>query len=102
MDWIVANLQNALNTWNGKMGEIYSLVTQSPETFKDGKIWSVVVNINGGLQAVGLALLVLFFVVGVIRTCGSFDEVKKPEHALKLFIRFAIAVLMRLRNQSMH
>ncbi len=91
MDWIVANLQNALNTWNGKMGEIYSLVTQSPETFKEGKIWSVVVNINGGLQAVGLALLVLFFVVGVIRTCGSFDEVKKPEHALKLFIRFAIA-----------
>lgn len=91
MDWIVANLQNALNTWNGKMGEIYSLVTQSPETFKEGKIWSVVVSINGGLQAVGLALLVLFFVVGVIRTCGSFDEVKKPEHALKLFIRFAIA-----------
>ena len=38
-----------------------------------------------------LALLVLFFVVGVVRTCGSFTEVKKPEHALKLFIRFAIA-----------
>ena len=39
----------------------------------------------------GLALLVLFFVVGVVRTCGSFTDVKKPEHALKLFIRFAIA-----------
>ena len=26
-----------------------------------------------------------------MRTCGSFAEVKKPEHALKLFIRFAIA-----------
>ena len=37
------------------------------------------------------ALLVLFFVVGVVRTCGSFTDVKKPEHALKLFIRFAIA-----------
>lgn len=33
----------------------------------------------------------LFFVVGVVKTCGSFTEVKKPEHALKLFIRFAIA-----------
>ena len=33
----------------------------------------------------------LFFVVGVVKTCGSFTEVKKPEHALKLFIRFALA-----------
>ena len=34
---------------------------------------------------------VLFFVIGVVKTCGSFAEVKKPEHALKLFVRFAIA-----------
>ena len=34
---------------------------------------------------------VLFFVVGVMKTCSDFTEVKKPEHALKLFIRFAIA-----------
>jgi hypothetical protein len=43
------------------------------------------------VQAIGLALLVLFFVVGVMRTCGNFAEVKRPEQALKLFIRFAIA-----------
>ncbi len=43
------------------------------------------------MQAIGLALLVLFFVVGVMRTCGDFAQVKKPEHALKLFIRFALA-----------
>ena len=43
------------------------------------------------MQAIGLALLVLFFVVGVMRTCGDFASVKKPEHALKLFIRFALA-----------
>ena len=48
-------------------------------------------NIHGALQAIGLALLVLFFVIGVVKTCGSFAEVKKPEHALKLFIRFALA-----------
>lgn len=35
--------------------------------------------------------LVLFFVVGVMRTCGNFAEVKRPEQALKLFIRFALA-----------
>lgn len=90
-NWIVQNLQNALNTWNGKLSEIWQLITQSPETFKGGAIWSVVLNINGALQAIGYALLVLFFVIGVVKTCGSFAEVKKPEHALKLFIRFALA-----------
>lgn len=90
-NWVVQNLQNALDTWNSKLAEIWQLLTTSPQQFKGGSIWSVMVNINGAVQAIGLALLVLFFVVGVVRTCGSFTDVKKPEHALKLFIRFAIA-----------
>ena len=48
-------------------------------------------NIHGFLEAIGLALLVLFFVAGVVKTCGSFTELKKPEHAIKIFVRFAIA-----------
>lgn len=93
-NWVVQNLQNALDTWNSKLSEIWQLVTQTPETFKGGTIWQVILNIHGALQAIGLALLVLFFVVGVMKTCGSFAEVKKPEHALKLFIRFAIAKIV--------
>ena len=93
-NWIVQNLQNALNTWNSKLADIWNLVTQTPETFKGGAIWNVIKNIYGGMQAIGLALLVLFFVVGVMKTCGSLTEVKKPEHALKLFIRFAIAKII--------
>ena len=93
-NWIVQNLQNALNTWNSKLADIWNLVTQTPETFKGGAIWNVIKNIYGGMQAIGLALLVLFFVVGVMKTCGSLTEVKKPEHALKLFIRFAIAKIV--------
>ena len=89
--WVVQNLQNALNTWNEKLAEVWKLLIQSPKTFKGGSIWHVILNIHGGLQAIGLALLVLFFVVGVVKTCGSFTEVKKPEHAVKLFVRFAIA-----------
>lgn len=92
--WVANNLQNALDTWNGKVSEIWTIITQSPETFKGGTIWNVIVNIHGALQAVGLALLVLFFVVGVMKTCGSFAEVKRPEHAFKLFIRFAIAKIV--------
>lgn len=90
-NWVVQNLQNSLNTWNKKLAEVWQLLTQSPENFKGGVIWDVILNIHGALLAIGLALLVLFFVVGVVKTCGSFTEVKKPEHVLKLFIRFAIA-----------
>lgn len=93
-NWVVQNLENALNTWNSKLAEIWTLVTQTPETFKGGAIWTVIKNIYGGMQAIGLALLVLFFVVGVMKTCGSLTEVKKPEHASKLFIRFAIAKIV--------
>ena len=90
-NWVVQNLENALNTWNEKLAEIWQIITQSPEQFKGGTIWDVIVGIHGAVQAIGLALLVLFFVVGVVKTCGSFAELKKPEHALKLFIRFALA-----------
>ena len=90
-NWVVQNLQNALDTWNAKMSEIYTIITQSPQKFKGGAIWETIVDIHGALQAVAYALLVLFFVIGMVKTCGSFTEVKKPEHALKLFVRFAIA-----------
>ncbi|MBR0230752.1 MAG: hypothetical protein IJQ53_00750 [Clostridia bacterium] len=93
-NWVVQNLQRALETWNEKFAEIWQLLTQSPENFKGGAIWNVIVDIHGALQAIGYALLVLFFVVGVVKTCGSFADVKKPEHALKLFIRFAIAKIV--------
>lgn len=90
-NWIVQNLQNAIDTWNEKLAEIWQIITQSPQEFKGGDIWNIMTDIHGTVQAIGLALLVLFFVVGVMRTCGSFSEVKRPEVALKLFVRFAIA-----------
>lgn len=90
-NWVVQNLENALEVWNDKLSEIWMLITQSPQTFKGGSIWNVITNVHGALQAIGLALLVLFFVIGVMKTCGSFAELKRPEHAIKLFVRFAIA-----------
>lgn len=90
-NWVVQNLQNALATWNNKLSEIWLLITQSPEEFKDGTIWTVITNIHGALQAIGYSLLVLFFVVEVMKTCGSFAEIKRPEIALKMFIRFVLA-----------
>ena len=90
-NWIIDNIVNALNVWNDKLQEIWQIITQSPENFKGGGIWGVVLNINAALKAIGYALLVLFFVVGIVKTCGSFAEVRRPEHAAKLFIRFILA-----------
>lgn len=90
-NWVVQNLQNSLDTWNKKLAEVWTLLTQSPQNFKGGHIWQIIMNIHGSLEAIGLALLVLFFVAGVVKTCGSFTELKKPEHAIKIFVRFAIA-----------
>ena len=90
-NWVVQNLEKALNVWNDKFSEIWQLITQSPTSFKGGTLWNVVSNIHGALQAIGYALLVLFFVIGVMKTCGSLTEVKRPEHALRLFVRFALA-----------
>lgn len=90
-NWVVQNLQNALETWNEKQAEIWTLVTQSPQTFKGGGIWNIMVGIHGVVKAVGLALVVLFFVMGIMKTCGSFADLKRPEVTIKVFIRFAIA-----------
>ena len=90
-NWVVQNLQNALTTWNEKLAEVWQLLTMSPEKFKGGGIWHVILQINGALQAIGLALLVLFFLAGVVRTSANLGEIKRPEHALKLVLRFAIA-----------
>ncbi|WP_367891221.1 hypothetical protein [uncultured Adlercreutzia sp.] len=73
------------------MGEVVGLLTTSPADFRGGGIWDVILTIHGAVQGIALALLVLFFLVGMVKTCGSFAELKKPEHVLKLFVRFVLA-----------
>lgn len=90
-NWVVQHLINTLDTWNEKLAEVWKLLTVSPEQFRGGGIWHVILTINGSLQAIGLALLALFFLAGVVKTSANLDEIKRPEHALKLFLRFAIA-----------
>ena len=89
------NLNSALTTWNDKLAELWTLISTSPESFKGGGVWTVIQNINGALQAVGYGMLVLFFAAGVVKTCGSFAELKKPEMAF-----VALSVLYWLRPQS--
>ncbi len=91
MEGIIDNLENALNTWSAKLAEIWSLLTQDPESFRGGTIWGIIVRIHGSLKAIGLAMLVLFFLYGIVKETTSLKEVKRPETGLKLFLRFVIA-----------
>lgn len=90
-NWVVQNLQNALSTWDEKLAEIWQLLTQSAVDFKGGALWEIVLDIHNALQSIGLALLVLFFLFGVVKTCGSLAELKRPEVAVKILIRFLLA-----------
>ena len=90
-NWVVQNLQKALATWNEKLQEIWTLLTVSPEGFKGGRIWAVILDVHSGIQAIGLTLLVLFFLTGVMKTCSNLSDLKRPEQALQLFIRFILA-----------
>lgn len=90
-NWVVQNLQNALTTWDEKLAEIWALLTQNIVDFKGGGLWDIMLDIHGALQSIGLALVVLFFLCGVIKTCGSLAELRRPEVAVKILIRFCLA-----------
>ena len=90
-NWIIDILNYSLNFWSDAIRTIWDLLTTSPQNFRGGGVWNVISGIQGGLKGIAYALLVLFFLVGVVRTTTNFAEIKRPEVALKLFIRFAVA-----------
>lgn len=91
--WIIDNLNNAFAIWNEKLLEMWSLLTESPQTFKGGTIWNTIVDIHGGMQAIGYGLLVLFFAISIFKSTVSFREFQRPEYVLKHFLYFVIAKL---------
>lgn len=91
MNWIVENINNAFATWNEKLAEIWALIAENPATFKGGGIWGVMTTINGTLQAIGYALLVLFTAMSIFGGTMNMRELRRPEYALRYFIRFIAA-----------
>ena len=85
------NLQNALDTFNEFLGAVFRTLTQSPEEFRGGSIWDVITDIHAAIQAIALGLLVMFFLAGVVKACGEFNNIKRPEQMFKLFLRFVLA-----------
>ena len=90
-NWIVNILENALTDWNGKLSEIWALLTQTPQSFKGGDIWTMITGIHNAMVGIGYGLLVLFFAMGVFQSAASFRDFQRPEFALRNFIRFMLA-----------
>lgn len=90
-NWIVENLNNAFSTWNGKLGELWGLVTTGPQTFKGGAVWSVMQTLHNGMVGIGYALVVLFFAISLCKNTMNFHELKRPEAAIHYFLRFVAA-----------
>ena len=90
-NWIVENLNNAFSTWNGKLGELWGLVTTGPQTFKGGAVWSVMQTLHNGMVGIGYALVVLFFAISLCKNTMNFHELKRPEAAIHYFLRFVTA-----------
>jgi hypothetical protein len=83
-NWIVENLNNAFSTWNGKLTELWGLVTTSPQTFKGGAVWGVMQSLHNAMIGIGYALIVLFFAISLFKNTANFHELKRPEAAVPL------------------
>ena len=78
-NWIVENLNNAFSTWNGKLTELWGLVTTSPQSFKGGAVWGVMQSLHSAMVGIGYALIVLFFAISLFKNTMNFHELKRPE-----------------------
>ena len=68
-NWVVSTLEDALNSWNNKLTEIWSLVSQTPESFRGGEIWTVIVGIHNALVGFGFTA---FYPVSACKGGGRF------------------------------
>lgn len=91
-DPAVDMLQSALDFWREILQKIFSILTVSPKDFLGGSVWSLIEGIFNTLQATGVALLVVFFFYGIIKSSISFhDLLQKPTQIIGYFIRFVLA-----------
>lgn len=67
-NWVVQNLENALEVWNGKLTEIWQLITLPPQEFRDGAIWDM-----------ELMLVLLEIVQGIVSSIMRAGDFGSPQ-----------------------
>ena len=87
-NWTESMWNWALSFWSSGLAQIQNLLTISPENL--GATWGAVKIIYSAIQGSAYALVIVFFYLGLVRTGISFRDMKRPEVAVSLFLRFIL------------
>lgn len=99
-NWTIDFLNNAFKVIKKAVKYCVKILTTSPMKYMaesgatesgTSAVWNAMEIINGALQGIATALLILFFTIGVMRTTATLAEFKRPEHAIKMLLRLALA-----------
>ena len=95
---ILALLEMVFGFWNNQISLVFSMLGQSPVSFKGGGPWAIVEAINPIFVAVGASLVVLFFVIGFCSESVDVREEMRFEVILRLLIRLTLAEWFVVNN----
>ncbi len=85
-------IQEALGLWSEWYSKIFNTLVETPAEFQGGTLWTIVTNIMQITEAVGVSLLILFFLYGIIKSTLDFrDLIRNPRLIFMQFIRFFFA-----------
>ena len=95
---ILALLEMVFGFWNNQISLVFSMLGQSPTSFKGGGPWAIIESINPIFVAVGASLVVLFFVIGFCSESVDIREEMRFEVILRLLIRLGLAEWFVVNN----
>ena len=90
-DKILALLEMVFGVWNNQISLVFSMLGQSPVSFKGGGPWAIIEGIEPIFVAVGSSLVVLFFVIGFCSESVDVKDEMRFESILRMFIRLGLA-----------
>ena len=90
-DKILALLEMVFGFWNNQISLVFSMLGQSPVSFKGGGPWAIIEGIEPIFVAVGSSLVVLFFVIGFCSESVDVKEEMRFEAILRMLIRLGLA-----------
>ena len=90
-DKILALLEMVFGFWNNQISLVFSMLGQSPVSFKGGGPWAIIEGIEPIFVAVGSSLVVLFFVIGFCSESVDVKDEMRFESILRMFIRLGLA-----------
>lgn len=88
---ILALLEMVFAFWNHQVSLVFSMLGQTPESFKGGGPWNAIAKVQPVFAAVGCSLVVLFFVIGFCSESVDVREEMRFETILRMLIRLAIS-----------